>query len=261
MSQRRSTPSPRSTSASRLSAAGSSALLAAALLGLTAPGCEEKKEEKAETKEEDAGPAVTVELPPSPNFDEGKAPEKWEDGSWSIYGQRADLDKHVLEGSKGTEIEIKGFVQEVYVPPECPEGAACPPGKQPHIWVTDHADTLGKKRAMMIVNYRFQVPEWDAKRWAEEPDVIFEKGKRYTFKGKFKQFSDTGFSFDKGLLEFVAYKPHDPETGQELPTWVHPPGAPWHPIEIAHQAEVNAALVEKSKDSAIEQLKKQRDGK
>ena len=39
--------------------------------------------------------------------------------------------------------------------------------------------------------------------------VMFEKGKRYTFRGKFKQFSDTGFAFDKGLLEFLAYRPLD----------------------------------------------------
>ena len=58
----------------------------------------------------------------------------------------------------------------------------------------------------------------------------------------------------------MAYKPHDPETGQELPAWVYPPGAPWHPVEIARQAEANEALVEKSKATAVQQLKKQRDG-
>lgn len=236
--------------------------LAAALLGLTAPACDDSKEDKAgDKKEEDAGPAITVQLPPSPDFDEGKAPEAWEDGSQSIWGLRQALDKNVEAGSKGSEVEVKGYVQEIYLPPECPEGEACPPGKQTHIWVTDHPDTKGKKRAMMVVNYRFAVPEWDAKRWKDQPEVILEKGKRYTFKGKFKQFSDTGFAFDKGLLEFVAYKPHDLETGQELPTWVYPPAAPWHPLEIARQEEANAALVEKSKAGAVEQLKQQRDGK
>lgn len=236
--------------------------LTAALLGLTAAACDDKKEEdaQADKKEEDAGPAITVHLPPTPDFDEGKAPETWEDGSHSIWGLRQDLDKNVDAGSTGTEVEVKGYVQEIYVPPECPEGEACPPGKQPHVWVTDHPDTGGKKRAMMVVNYSFQIPEWDAKRWKDEPPVVLEKGKRYTFKGKFKQFSDTGFASDKGLLEFVAYKPHDPETGQELQSWVYPPGAPWHPVEIARQAEANEALVEKSKATAVQQLKQQRDG-
>lgn len=244
--------------ASAVPATRRSVWLTAALLGLTVPACDTKEEPKQDQKkEEDAGPAIQVQLPPSPNFDEGKAPEQWEDGPWSIYGIRTDLDKNVDAGSKGTEIEIKGYVQEIYVPPPCPEGEACPPGKQPHIWITDHAETKGKKRAMMVVNYRFQVPDWDEKRWKDAPDVIFEKGKRYTFKGKFKQFSDTGFAFDKGLLEFVAYRPHDAETGQEMAVWVQPPGAPWHPIEIARQEEANAALVEKSKKgAAVEALKK-----
>ncbi|MEM6991119.1 MAG: hypothetical protein AAF721_11495, partial [Myxococcota bacterium] len=214
-------------------------------------GCDTKEEaaDTAEKKEEI--PNVQVGLPASPNFDDARAPEKWEDGSLSIFGLRSNIDENIKAGDAGTEVELKGFVQEIYVPPECPpDDAFCDPGKQPHFWITDKADTKGKKRAMMVVNYRFQVPEWDAKRWKDAPDVIFEKGKQYTFKGKFKQFSDTGFAFDKGLLEFVAYKPYDPETGQVLQTWVHPPGAPWHPIEIARQEEANAALVEKSKGAA-----------
>ena len=225
------------------------------IVGSLLGGCDKSEEAEAVPTDEEEAPAsnIKVQLPPSPDFDEGKSPETWEDGSYSIFGLRSDLDKHVEDGDKGKEVMVKGYVQEIYLPPECPEGEVCPPPKQPHLWITDKPQEKGKKRAMMVVNYRFQITDWQAKQWKDEPEVILEKDQRYTFKGKFKQFSDTGFAFDRGLLEFVAYKPHDPETGEELDKWVYPPGAPWHPIAVAEQEEANARLAEKAKASAKDQ--------
>lgn len=226
---------------------------AAALLGaLLLVGCdkEEELDIKGDAKEEEAGPPVQVTLPPAPNFDEGSAPEQWEDGSWSIWGLRRDIDKHVAEGDAGTEVQLKGWVQEIYVPPECPEGEVCPPPKQPHLWITDHEGVEGKKRAMMVVNYRFTIPEWQVKDWKDQPEVILEKGKRYTFKGVFKQFSDTGFAYADGLIEFKFYKPHDPETGAEMEGWIAPPGSSWHPLTIQQQDEQNAKLAEAAAKAA-----------
>ncbi|MBK6916866.1 MAG: hypothetical protein IPH07_05660 [Deltaproteobacteria bacterium] len=215
----------------------------------------DKKAEVAESKlDEKEAPVsnVKVELPPSPNFDEGKAPEQWEDGSYSIYGLRSKLDERVKEGENNKEIQVKGWVQEIYVAPPCPEGVCAPP-KQPHVWITDTQGEQGKKRAMMVVNYRFSIPEHQAKMWKDVPQVILEKDKRYTFLGKFKQFSDTGFAFDRGLLEFVAYKPIDPATGQESSTWVYPPNSPWHPLTIQAQEAENAELAKKAQATAIKQ--------
>ena len=223
-------------------------------LALLAPGCdkEEPKAKAMEGEEEAPAPNVQVQLPASPNFDEGKTVETYDDGAWSIYGLRRKIDENVAAGAAGKDITVRGYIQEIYVPPECPEGEVCPPGKQPHVWIVDKADQQGKKRAMMVVNYRFQIPEWDAKRWKDQPEVLLEKGKQYTFQGKFKQFSDTGFADDRGLLEFQAYRPLNPETNTEMPQWVHPPGAPWHPMEVARQEEENAALVEKASEAAAQ---------
>jgi len=224
--------------------------LAALVLGSAMlVACDKGEEDKAaaEAQAKAAEPKIKVQLPPPPDFEEGKSPDKWEDGSYSIYGLRKDLDDNVKAGEQGTEVMVKGYIQEIYVAPECPEGEVCAPPKQPHVWITDGPEEKGKKRAMMVVNYRFSIPEWDAKRWKKEPDVLLEQGKRYTFKGKFKRFSDTGFAFDRGLLEFVAYRPLDPETGAELGDWVYPPGAPWHPVEVARMEESNARLAEKAK--------------
>lgn len=225
-------------------------LAAVALCSSLLAACDKEEEAKeGEAQPAAAQPQIQVQLPPPPDFEEGKSPEKWEDGSYSIYGLRAEVDENVKAGEEGAEIMVKGYVQEIYVAPECPEGEVCAPPKQPHVWITDAPEEKGKKRAMMVVNYRFAIPEWDAKRWKKEPEVVLEVGKRYTFKGKFKRFSDTGFAFDRGLLEFVAYKPLDPETGSELAEWVYPPGAPWHPVEAARVEESNARLAEKAKAS------------
>jgi len=219
-------------------------------LSLVACGKEAPKVKK--TGEEDAPNAadnVKVELPPPPDFDEGKVPEKADDGAWSVYGLRKSLDENVKQGEAGVEIEVRGFVQDIYEPPVCPEGEQCAPGKQPHVWITDKPDDKGKKRAMMVVNYAFTIPEYDVKRWEKVPSVMLAKGQQYTFKGKFKRFSDSGFADARGLLDFVAYKAKDAVTGVEA--WVAPPGAAWHPLEILRQEEEQKALIEKvNKDAA-----------
>ena len=152
-------------------------------------------------------------------------------------------------GEDGAEIEVRGYVQDIYQPPACVEGEPCVPGKQPHVWITDKADDKGKKRAMMVVNYAFTIPEYDIKRWKDVPNVVLNKGQQYTFKGKFKRFSDTGFADARGLLDFIAYKGVDPKTGVE--GWIAPPGAAWHPLTVAAEEEAQKALIEKvNKDAA-----------
>lgn len=233
----------------RKDASPSWSILLPLLAALTLPSCKEEEVKEEKKAEEDLGPPVKVQLPPTPDFDEGKAPETYPDGSLSIYGLRKDIDQNVADGDAGKEVMVKGWVQEIYVAPECPEGEVCPPGKQPHVWITDGQGQEGKKRAMMVVNYKYVIPEFELPIWKDQPVVVLEKDKQYTFKGKFKRFSDSGFAFDSGLLEFVAYKPHDPETGQELDQWVIPPGAPWHPVAVQQTEEENAQLAEKAKAS------------
>lgn len=202
-------------------------------------------------------PDIQVQLPPTPNFDEDRVAEKWEDGAYSIFGLRKNIEDRLEEGNTGTEITIKGYVQEIYVAPECPEGDMCPPGKQPHFWITDKAEQKGKKRAMMVVNYRYNIPDWEMKKWRKEPEVMIEVGQRYTIKGKFKRFSDTGFAMDNGLVEFIAYKPVD-EAGQESAEWVYPPGSPAHPSEVARMEEQNRKLAERAAKTAAGYKKRKR---
>jgi len=228
--------------------------LVATLLSLTfvMAGCDkgEKKDKKPDEDEASAADqGLTVQLPARPDFNEGKIDERYNDNVWSIYGLRKSLDENVKAGDAGAEIEVRGYVQEIYQAPVC-EGnvALCPPGKQPHFWITDRPDDAGKKRAMMVVSYAFSIPEWEAKTWKDVPNVIINKGEQYTIKGRFKRFSDSGFADDRGLVEFIAYKATDPKTGME--GWIYPPGAAWHPINKAAEEEQQRKLIEAASKAA-----------
>jgi hypothetical protein len=170
-------------------------------------------------------------LPPPPDLTAPVVPDHHPDGAWSIAGLRKDPDARFAEGERGEDIIVRAYVQEIYAPPPCPEAATCAPVKQPHLWAADTIDSRGHKRAMLVIGYAFSIPEWDAEAWKDAKPVVLEVGKQYTFKGKFRQFSDTGFSHEAGLLEFVAVQQVDRETG--VTEWVDPPGAPWHPISLA----------------------------
>jgi hypothetical protein len=183
-------------------------------------------------------PPPAPELPPPPVYSDTKVPERYDGGAWSIRGLRDDLDARVEEGEAGQEVEVLAWVQEIYVAPTCPERGKCPLAKQPHLWVTDEQDERGKKHAMLVVNYAFAIPEFDAKRWKDQPRVVMETDKRYRIRGRFKRFSDTGFAYDMGLLEFVAVESVD---ARGKKTWVYPPGAWWHPLEVAQQKARDAA--------------------
>jgi hypothetical protein len=225
-------------------------LVPACVLALAATACqgEAPKAEQLEQQQEKIE-KIAVELPASPNFDEGKAPLTWEDGTYSIYGLRKELDANLAAGAEGKEIEIKGWVQEIYQPPVCAEGESfCPLGKQSHFWITDSEGEQGKKRAMMVVAYKFAIPDFQAELWEGQPLVVPEIGKQYTIKGKFVRFSSTGFAHDQGLLEFVAYKAADPKTGEMV--WIYPPGAAWHPLEVARIEEENKAMAAQAAEEA-----------
>jgi hypothetical protein len=96
-------------------------------------------------------PPIKVDLPPQPNWDAPTIPEKWPDGRWSIRGLRKKLKANLNQ-----EVEVKGFLLEVYeCPPEqakCPKGKTCKPCDQPHFFVGDAKDTR-KDRGIVVCNY------------------------------------------------------------------------------------------------------------
>src|SRR5215471_110417 len=79
-------------------------------------------------------PPVKVDLPPQPSWASSNIPEKYPDGKWSIRGLRKKLKANLNQ-----EVEVKGFIVEVYAcPPDqqkCPKGKVCKPCDQPHFFL------------------------------------------------------------------------------------------------------------------------------
>jgi hypothetical protein len=175
-------------------------------------------------------PAPT--LPPPVGYIDDEVPMRHDNGAWSIRGLREHLDANLGHGESGHDIEILAWVQEIYVAPSCPATRRCPPPERPHLWVTDVQGDEGKRNALLVMNYAFAIPEWDEARWKGQPSVVMERGKRYRIRGRFRRASDTGVVHDRGYFEFVAVESTD-HRGKT--SWVIPPGAPWHPLELARQ--------------------------
>ena len=182
---------------------------------------------------------VQVELPAALGAEGLSPPEVpliYEDGAYSIRGLRQDLARQIKAGEAGEEVELRAWVQRIYAPPpDCTDEGDC---RQPHLWIGDEPRTQGKRHQMLVANYAFPILEWEAERWADQPEVLLEVGKQYRFKGKFVRMSDTGFKHERGLLQFTAV---ESEGGE----WTYPPGAPWHPIEVERFERENAALRER----------------
>lgn len=181
-------------------------------------------------------PNLAVELPPPPidRLEGPKVPAKYDDGGYSIAGLRADLDTHIDLGEAGTTIEVRAFVQEIIVP-TCVGSDGC---GQPHFWVTDAPDVVGRRLALLVGPYEFDLSDEEARYFASEPKIFVEVGKQYLFKGNFVRMSDTGFSSPRGVLQFHAVQT---EAGE----WVYPPGSPWHPKTEILRAQQKAELMDK----------------
>ena len=160
-----------------------------------------------------------MELPPSPALPDSTVTRRLADGSWTVAGLRAELDARVKEGDAGIQVDVTATVARVYTPPVCPPEILCPPAELPHVWVLDDLRDDDMLQRMMVVGYRVDIPEREAERWEGVPEIVLEQGKTYTFRGVFRQFSDTGFSEALGLLEFRAVR--------SAGGWVMPRGAPW----------------------------------
>jgi hypothetical protein len=142
-------------------------------------------------------PPIKVDLPPSPPFTPITTPEKYPDGSYSIYGLHKNIDKGLI----GQKLTVTGYCREVYKAPECPKGAECKAGQQPHYWLTDEKD--GKiEKAMMVVDYPVKKP------YVENPPE-FVVGDRYKVTGTFQRSTLSGFSASDGLITHDVTKKED----------------------------------------------------
>ncbi len=139
-------------------------------------------------------PQIKVKLPPPPSFKKEHAPEKYSDGTYSIYGVRKNLKDTVDKQNK-----VRAFVLEVYQCPECPKGKDCPACKRPHLWLSDRANGP-KDKALMVVDYPKKNPETKKK-------MEFLVGVQYYMTGMFTRNSGTGFRDSDGLMAYLSSEP------------------------------------------------------
>lgn len=178
---------------------------------------------------------LVISLPEPPKaglLDPPDVPLRYDDGAYSIKGLRHDFDAQIQSGEAGSDVTVRAFVKELHPSPGCTSGPDC---RQAHLFATDERDTQGRRFALLIGAYAFDLEEHEAELWADEPEVVLTVGQQFLFKGKFVRFSDSGFHDERGVLQFTAYQ--DP-AGE----WVYPKGADWHPKAVAMMAEQEAQM-------------------
>jgi ribosomal protein S6E (S10) len=147
-------------------------------------------------------PPIKVDLPPPPPFTAPTTPEKYPDGTYSVFGLHKNIEKLT-----GQQVTVKAYVREVYVCPECPKGQECKACEQPHYWITDEKE--GKKeKAMMVVDYPTKKP-------LVETPPVFTVGAKVTVKGTFQRATLSGFNASDGLLTHLETKDENGQTISE----------------------------------------------
>ena len=136
-------------------------------------------------------PQIKVKLPPPPSFEKEHAPEKYSDGTYSIYGIRKNMKDTLNKQAK-----VRAFMLEVYQCPECPKGKECPACERPNFWVSDRANGP-KDKALLVVDYPKKDPETKKK-------MEFTTGVQYYITGVFTKNSGTGFSTSEGLIAYLS---------------------------------------------------------
>lgn len=154
-----------------------------------------------------------------------------EDGSYTIAGVRAELERLLAGGDAAHEIAVRGWVYRMDEAPACAPASTC----SRVVWITDDPGEPKAGAEMMLVVDSFPIAKRDIKRWRDQPKVQLEVGKQYTFKVTVARRTDSGITAEDGLLRFMAYRPV-----QQDEAWIHPPGAPWHPLEIERAAMQDA---------------------
>jgi hypothetical protein len=136
-----------------------------------------------------------VTLPPPPTFQKEHAPEKYPDGSYSVFGVRANVKTTLNQ-----IVRVKGFIVELSERPPCPKGTKpkdCPLGEKPSFYLADRAS--GPKDKGILVG---DLPKKEKNKKPDKDEISFEVGNQYYISGTFAKSSPQGFSDSEGLLVY-----------------------------------------------------------
>ena len=168
-------------------------------------------------------PDVEPNLPDVPTIPPPPFPTQYEDSSYSVYGLRRRMATTI-----DTEVEVTGYIVEIYVPPECPEDQQCPTPAAPHMWIADTRGEAERGKRLTVVGYaENQASIDDAIEAAQrghpivpDPDVDilpiptdFAVGAKIKLSGQFARVSGSGFNISDGLLEYRGHTILEPPPG------------------------------------------------
>ncbi len=189
------------------------ALVIAGLLAGVAVGC---GEQAASDLTIERLPDVDPSLPSVPTLPPPPHDVEYADGSFSVYGVRRRAAT-----TMDTDVAITGYIVEIYVPPECPEGRTCDPAAAPHLWISDVREPGEEEDRIMLAGYAENQAQIDeavelASRGRYEPPdpesgilpipTNFAVGAKVKVQARFTRVSGAGFNVSNGMLE---YRGHD----------------------------------------------------
>ncbi|MFW6067723.1 MAG: hypothetical protein ACOC97_05240 [Myxococcota bacterium] len=168
-------------------------------------------------------PDVNPQLPEVPKLPPPPHPIQYEDNSYSVFGLRKKM-KDTID----SEVEVTGYIVEIYEPPECPEGEKCEV-KAPHMWIADTEGESDAEKRLMVVGYAENQKEIDeavekAERGQYEPPdpesgilpipTDFEVGNEVKVKGQFAHVSGSGFMSADGVLDYRGHETLESADGE-----------------------------------------------
>lgn len=171
---------------------------------LTVAACE-----RAATLEVTRLPDVQPDLPQVPQIPPPPAP--YPDGSVPIGRLRRTLAEYLDK-----DIQVTGYIVEIYQPPECQTRGGCPRPLQPHLFIADAANEGDESKRLEVVGYAATQEELEQFIRAgsrippnmdgtPRPPIDFAVGNRVKFSGHFGT-SAQGVSATNGLLDYRGHE-------------------------------------------------------
>lgn len=151
-------------------------------------------------------PQVDPSVPAVPTIPPPPHPVTYPDSSYSLFGLRRRSGETIDH-----DVELTGYIVEIYAPPECPRGETCRPAAAPHIWLADTAGETDRTKRIRVTGYAMSHQELEEARGARNPvaedgetpiPTDFAVGNRIKVSGRFSSISQMGFNDSAGLIDY-----------------------------------------------------------
>lgn len=161
-------------------------------------------------------PDIKPNLPAVPTLPPPPYPVQYGDQSYSVFGLRKRMRQTI-----DSEVDVTGFIVQVYEPPECPKGKKCPMPKAPHIYIADAKDEADPSKLLLVAGYaenqkaidetrrdkkrgRYKAPDPESGMIPIPTDLYV--GAKIKVKGQFTHVSGAGFAQSDGVLDYRAHE-------------------------------------------------------